>query len=98
VIFGFVLSIALTAALLWFLETMDATVRSRGDLFDLTGVPPLALVPHIITASELRAARRRAWLTVGTATAAVCVTVALTHFFYRPLDVLWFTLVHRAGF
>jgi succinoglycan biosynthesis transport protein ExoP len=97
-IVGFVLSIALTGGLLWFLETMDSTVRSRGDLFDLTGIPPLALVPHITTRSELRAARRRMWLTVGTATAAVFAAVALTHFFYRPLDVLWFTFVQRAGF
>ena len=97
-IMGFVLSIALTGGLLWFLETMDSTVRSRGDLFDLTGIPPLALVPHITTRAELRAARRRMWLTVGTATAAVFAAVALTHFFYRPLDVLWFTFVQRAGF
>jgi polysaccharide biosynthesis transport protein len=95
---GFVVSVALTVGLLWFLETMDRTVRSRDELFELTGIPPLALVPHITTRAELRAARRRAWLTVGTATAAVCVAVVLTHFFYRPLDVLWFSFVHRAGF
>ena len=97
-ILGFVLSAALTAGLLWFLETMDSTVRGRHDLLNLTGVAPLALVPHIITASEVRAARRRMWLAAGSATATVCVAVVLTHFFVTPLDVLWFTFARRFGF
>jgi uncharacterized protein involved in exopolysaccharide biosynthesis len=97
-VFGFVLSAALTAGLLWFLETMDSTVRGRHDLFNLTGVPPLALVPHIITASEVRTARRRMWLAAGTATATVCAAVVLAHFFVAPLDVLWFTFARRFGF
>ena len=97
-VFGFVLSAALTAGLLWFLETMDSTVRGRHDLLNLTGVAPLALVPHIVTASEVRAARRRVWLAAGSATATVCVAVVLTHFFVMPLDVLWFTFARRFGF
>jgi succinoglycan biosynthesis transport protein ExoP len=94
---GFVLSICLAVALLWYLETMDSTVRGRRDLFDLTGIPPLALVPHIGTLAEARAARRRAWLAAGTSVATVCVAVVLIHFFYRPLDVLWFSFAHRLG-
>jgi polysaccharide biosynthesis transport protein len=95
---GFVLSIGLAVGLLWYLETMDATVRGRRDLFDLTGIPPLALVPHIGTLAEERAAKRRVWLTAGTSAATFCVAVVLIHFLYRPLDVLWFTFAHRLGF
>ena len=95
---GFVLSIGLAVGLLWYLETMDATVRGRRDLFDLTGIPPLALVPHIGTLAEERAAQRRVWLTAGTSAATFCVAVVLIHFLYRPLDVLWFTFAHRLGF
>ena len=97
-IFGLVLSIAAAGGLLWILETMDGTVRGRRDLFNLTGIPPLALVPHIITTAEVRAARRRMWITAGSAAATVCVAVILTHFFVRPLDVLWFTFARRLGF
>jgi protein tyrosine kinase modulator len=95
---GIILSLGLTIGLLWYLETMDTTVRSRGDLFDLTGIAPLALVPHIETSAELQAARRRMWLATGTAFATLCVAVVLTHFFVRPLDVLWFTVTRRFGF
>lgn len=94
---GFVLSLGLTFGLLWYLETMDATVRGRRDLFDLTGIPPLALVPHIGTLGELRAARRRVWLTAGSSAAMLCVAVVLIHFLYMPLDVLWFSFARRLG-
>jgi uncharacterized protein involved in exopolysaccharide biosynthesis len=94
---GLVLSIGVASGLLWYLETMDSTVRGRTDLFNLTGIAPLALVPHIGTLGEARAARRRMWLTTGTSVATLCVTVVLVHFFYRPLDVLWFALAHRFG-
>jgi succinoglycan biosynthesis transport protein ExoP len=95
---GFILSVGLAAGLLWYLEMMDGSVRGRRDLFDLTGVPPLALVPHIGTAAEARAARRRRWIAAGTSAATVCVAVVLFHFFVRPLDVLWFSFAHRFGF
>jgi len=95
---GFVLSFLLTFGVLWLLEKRDTTIRGRSDLFDLTGVPPLALVPHIGTLAETRAARRRMWVAAGTSAAACCVAVVLIHFFYMPLDVLWFNLARRLGF
>ena len=95
---GFVLSIGLTFGLLWYLETMDSTVRGRRDLFDLTGIAPLALVPHIGTLAEVQAARRRIWLTAGSSAAMACVAVVLIHFLYMPLDVLWFSFAHRLGY
>lgn len=94
---GIVLSLGLTFGVLWLLERMDTTIRGRGDLFDLTGIPPLALVPHIGTVAESMAARRRMWVAAGTSVAGVCVAVVLIHFFYMPLDVLWFYLARRMG-
>jgi uncharacterized protein involved in exopolysaccharide biosynthesis len=94
---GVVLSIGLTVALLWFLETTDSSVRGRQDLFRLTGIPPLALVPHIGTEVERRAGRRAVRLAVGTAMASAGVAITLIHFLYRPLDVLWFSLTRRIG-
>ena len=94
---GFALSLGLTYGALRLLESMDRTIRSRLDLINLTGVAPLALVPHIGTLAEAKAARRRMWLATGTSFATVCVAVVLVHFFYMPLDVLWFSLARRLG-
>ena len=97
-VLGVFLSGGLAAGVLWLLEKMDSSVRSRLDLLTLTGVPPLALVPHIETDGERRAGRRRMRLAVGSAMASLCIAVALTHFFYEPLDVMWFTFARRFGF
>jgi hypothetical protein len=97
-VLGIILSGGLAAGTLWLLEKLDGSVRGRLDLLKLTGVPPLALVPHIRTEAEGRASRRRLRLAVGGAMASLVVAVAMVHLFYRPLDVLWFTLARRFGF
>jgi len=94
---GVVLSLGLTFAVLWLLESSDSSIRGRLDLLMLTGIPPLALVPHIGTEGERRAGRRRRQFALGTVTATAFVAVAFVHFFYRPLDVLWFTFARRFG-
>lgn len=98
VILGMLFSAGLAAGILWLWEKFDSSVRGRLDLLSLTGVPPLALVPHIGTEGEARVARRRRRFALGSAMASLCVAMALMHFFYRPLDVLWFTFARRFGF
>lgn len=94
---GTFLSLALAVGVLFGLESMDSSVRGRRDLQNLTGLPPLALVPHIGTEAERRAGKRRLRLAFGTAMVSLFAAVALAHFFYRPLDVLWFSFARRMG-
>jgi uncharacterized protein involved in exopolysaccharide biosynthesis len=98
VLMGLLFSAGLAGGVVWLLEKLDSSIRGRLDLLSLTGVPPLALVPHISTEGEARVARRRRRLALGSAMASLCVAMVLTHFFYRPLDVLWFTFARRFGF
>jgi predicted transcriptional regulator len=95
---GLFMSLALAAGVLWLLEQMDTSVRGRLDLMELTGIPPLALVPHIPTGLEQRSQRRRVRLAFGGAVASLCIAVVMAHFLYKPLDVLWFTFARRMGF
>jgi succinoglycan biosynthesis transport protein ExoP len=97
VVAGFILSLGLGAGLAWLRETSDATVRGRDELLRIIGVAPLALVPQIITTQDLKAARRRTRLTLGSAAGSFCIALVLVHLFYRPLDVLWFSLMQRFG-
>jgi hypothetical protein len=60
-------------------------------------VPPLALVPHISTRGEARAARRRLRFALGSAVGTACIAIVLVHVFYRPLDVLWFSFTRKLG-
>ena len=96
-VLGLALSIALAAGMAALLESADGTVRGRSDVLELLAAPPLAVVPRIFTQRDLRDARRRRrvalWATVG-----ACLTgVVLTHLFYRPLDVLWYTTLRHLG-
>jgi succinoglycan biosynthesis transport protein ExoP len=97
-VLGFLFSCGLAAGALWMLEKVDNSVRGRLDLFELTGVPPLVLVPHITTEGDRKIERRRRRLAISGAMASLCVAVVLVHFFYVPLDVLWFTFSRRMGF
>jgi succinoglycan biosynthesis transport protein ExoP len=94
---GFIFSCALAAGVAWLLEILDSSVRGRLDLFNLTGVPPLVLIPHIGTEAEARQSRRRMRIAMGSAFASLCIAIVSIHLFYRPLDVLWFSFARRFG-
>ena len=94
---GLILSLALGAGLAWLRETTDTTIRGRDELLRIIGVAPLALVPHITTTEDLVSARRRVRLALGSAAGTFCMALVLVHLFYRPLDVLWFSLMQRFG-
>jgi polysaccharide biosynthesis transport protein len=94
---GLVLSLALAAAVAMLRELLDTTIRSRDELLQLVGVAPLALIPHIETEAEARSQRRRLRLALGSAAGTACVALLLVHLFYRPLDVIFFSIVQRLG-
>jgi polysaccharide biosynthesis transport protein len=78
-------------------DSLDPSVRGANDVRRLLSVPPLAAIPVIVTAAEERKRRRinrYSWQGVLLALVAVGVSV---HFFVRPLDIVWLSLLHRFG-
>jgi uncharacterized protein involved in exopolysaccharide biosynthesis len=97
VLLGLVLSLGAAVAAMAVSEAMDTSVRNRRDLEALLSVPPLAVLPWIETAAErLRRARLMRYTAAGVLTSLV-LALTLTHFFYRPLDVLWQVALRRLG-
>lgn len=94
-VLGFVFSLAGGIGFVFVLDITDSSVRHKRDVLGLLDVPPLAVLPWIETESDraMRARVRRLSL-VGGATAVVAA-VTLTHFLYRPLDVLWEVALRR---
>jgi len=99
IIVGFVLSLGLAAGCAALNESLDGTVRGRRDLMSLVaGTAPLAIIPRIGTEAPTAGLKwRRRALVVGLSLAALTLALLLIHFFYRPLDVLWFVLQRRMG-
>jgi len=94
---GLVLTLGLALLVAMLRELLDTTVHSRHELLQLVGVAPLALIPRIETQADRRLARRRFHLALGSAAGTFCVALVLVHFFYRPLDVIFYSVVHRLG-
>lgn len=94
---GFVVSLAFAAAVVWLMEKADQTIRGSQGVQKLTGMSPLAIIPHIVTDEELRARKTRwRWASAGIGMGIVTVLVFL-HVFYMPLDVAWFVALRKFG-
>jgi len=63
----------------------------------VAGAAPLAIIPRIVVEAPVRRPWRRAALVAGASIATLLLAAALIHFFYRPLDVLWFVVQRRIG-
>jgi len=79
------------------LEALDPSIKGPKHLGRSFGAPILSVIPHIETAGE-RAARRRTHTLLWVGLLAALIAAALlVHFFYMPLEVLWYWLPRRLG-
>ena len=72
------------------LESLDDSVRGSRALSGLLQVPVLAVIPYMETSAERQRQRRFALLIAASSVAALGLVALLVHFFFIPLDVLWF--------
>jgi polysaccharide biosynthesis transport protein len=94
---GLMLSLIAAVGMVAVLEANDPSVRNRRDLESLLQVPPLAVLPRIVTQAEMYAQRRRQVTTLFGAIGVMVVALVLTQLFYRPLDVLWAVALRKLG-
>jgi len=94
---GLILSLGLGFGVAMLKDSMDPSIRGFADVRLLLTVPPLASIPAIVTAAD----RRKRRVVAAYSWVGILVTVtgaaSLVHFFVRPLDVLWITLLRRFG-
>ncbi|HHH13825.1 MAG TPA: lipopolysaccharide biosynthesis protein [Thiolapillus brandeum] len=94
---GFVLSLGVGAANVGIRETLDKSVHGSRDLIEATGSPPLAVIPRIETDSDRRSRILRRLLAVLLVLGLIAAALAVVHFAYRPLDVLYYQALNRLG-
>jgi uncharacterized protein involved in exopolysaccharide biosynthesis len=94
---GFVLSIGAGVGAVILRSSLDLSVRGAQDIRALLNVPPLAAVPRIVTRDEQRRHRRAVLISWPGAIVGLAGLVAAVHFYVRPLDVVWASLLHRFG-
>jgi uncharacterized protein involved in exopolysaccharide biosynthesis len=94
---GIILAIIVAAATAGIIETLDETVKGQSELFDLLGAAPLGSIPYLVIAEEEKSvsnAQKFTWLAIAT---GIIIVLTLTHYLYKPLDVLWFIILRKLG-
>ena len=77
-------------------EMLDTTVRGVKGINKLLTAAPLAVIPVIFNTQDLLLKRRTSRILLGSVVGSVVLVVLLVHFFWTPLDVLWFRGLRKA--
>ena len=94
---GFVLACGGGVGNLALQEAMDKSIHGVRGVQSAIAVSPLAVIPYINTAADMRRrARHKRLITAGVILGIALVLLAV-HFFVIPLDVLWLKVLNRAG-
>jgi succinoglycan biosynthesis transport protein ExoP len=90
---GIALAFGTGVVMLQVLESRDDSVRNRRELELMLEVPPLAILPLMLTRADRRRQRWHQSMAVAGVAGVFAVVLVLTHLFYRPLDVLWYEAI-----
>ena len=93
--FGLVASIVVGLGAVAFAESIDTSIKSRKALEQLIGATAIGIIPVIPTEADLGKRRRLKYIAGASACSAGLLFVTLVHFFYVPLDVLWFAALRK---
>jgi polysaccharide biosynthesis transport protein len=94
---GFVLAIGAGMGTVVARESVDNTVHGPNGVARATGIPPLAIIPHIWTDADRAALRQRRLLITLATIAAIGATLTFVHYEVQPLDELYAELKEKAG-
>jgi uncharacterized protein involved in exopolysaccharide biosynthesis len=95
---GLLLSVAGAIGAVAVAESLDGAVRGSESITAMLGAAPLAMIPYIMADGEGNTVDRNKVVLVGVVTVSVLIVIlALVHFLYKPLDVLWYILMRRLG-
>ena len=95
---GFVLAGGLGLGMALVREAMDSAIHGVRELTSaMGGEAPLVVIPYIDNADDVGARRRTLALSSSAALLGGLAFVLYLHFFYKPLDVLFFVVLNRLG-
>jgi len=94
---GFLLAAAAGLGFVLLRELMDRTVHGAHQLAAIMGAAPLVVIPYIDNDDDILRQQHIMKLSLTIALAAGLLFVLYLHFFYRPLDVLFFGIMNKLG-
>lgn len=77
-------------------EAMDGSVRGVSGVSKMLMAAPLAVIPLIYNSYDLKRKQRISRIVAGSVIGSIVAVLLLIHFFWTPLDVLWFRGLRKA--
>lgn len=77
-------------------EAMDGSVRGVFGVNKILTAAPLAVIPVIYNTYDLVNKRRVNRIVAGSVAGSIITVLLMIHFFWTPLDVLWFKSIRKA--
>jgi succinoglycan biosynthesis transport protein ExoP len=90
IILGFLLSIGSSLGFAAVAESMDTSVRGVRGVMSVLEFPPLSVIPYLPATEDLVRAGKTRKIIIAFVASSIVLLVLLVHFFWTPLDVLWF--------
>jgi hypothetical protein len=95
---GLLLSIGVGIGLALLRESLDSGIQSTGELASLMGEPPLVAIPYIENERDAKK-KQKSWQLSRLAVIVAGILLLLyLHFFYVPLNILYFVILNKLGF
>jgi uncharacterized protein involved in exopolysaccharide biosynthesis len=76
-------------------ELLDGGIRGTRALASVTKMTPLATIPYIATHKDAALKRRNVRIFIAAVIGLVGISIVMVHFFYKPLDLLWFIILRK---
>lgn len=92
---GFVLALGAGVGIAAVRESLDASIKTADELFSITGVPVLSVIPEMESDEEVRARRRKTVILILAGIGVAAVAVVLVHLYVMPLEILWIKIQKR---
>ncbi len=92
---GLILSMVAGLGVAGVAESLDGGIRGSRALAFVTKMTPLATIPYIITRKDELIKKRNIRLFIAIVVILVIGAVLAVHFFYKPLDLLWFIVLRK---
>ena len=78
-------------------ENLDHSVHTAQALGVISQAPPLSVIPYMPNSDDRRRSVRIKRRLIGGSVGLLIVSVIAIHFFWLPLDVLWFVVLRKLG-
>ena len=94
---GLILAIGGGMGAVFLKEEQDRSIRGSLHLVRIIKDTPLITIPYIETKEDIARQKRNRVVIIMVMVTVIVLGLTLIHFYYKPLDIIWYKVLHRVG-